>query len=106
MRVRNGRQCIRTNDGYVMPLDIVSGLPYTKMQANTKEFEDPPHVILASGDKWDPKVLDKTITKKPDWYNDLKHIADGLIQTPFEEYGNFRHRRVPEQFDGLNTVEE
>ena len=53
-----------------------------KMQLNTKkEFEDLPHVIMTSGDEWDPKVLDNTITDKPDWYNNLKHIKDGLIQS-------------------------
>jgi hypothetical protein len=25
-----GTQCIRTNDGYVIPLDVINGLPYLK----------------------------------------------------------------------------
>ena len=62
MRV-GGSQCIRTNEGYVIPLDTSNGLPYMKMQPNTKkEFEDLSHVILTSGDEWDPKVLYNTIT--------------------------------------------
>jgi hypothetical protein len=31
MKVTGGRQCIRTNDGYVIPIDIINGLPYIKM---------------------------------------------------------------------------
>jgi hypothetical protein len=30
-----GTQCIRTNEGYVIPLDIINGLPYLKMQPHT-----------------------------------------------------------------------
>ena len=62
MRV-GGSQCTCTNEGCVVPLDIINRLPYMKMQPNTKkEFEDLPHVILTSGDEWDPKVLYNTIT--------------------------------------------
>ena len=30
-----GLQCIRTNDGFVLPLDVISGLPHLKMTPNT-----------------------------------------------------------------------
>ena len=89
-----GRQCIRTNDGYIIPLDIINGLPYMKMQPNTdKEFEELPHVILTSGEEWNPVVIDHTLSDRDDWYNTLKEWDDGLIQTPFDEYGNYRHRQ-------------
>ena len=66
MRV-GGLQCVRINKGYVIPLDIINRLPYTKMQPDTKKvFEDLPHVILTSGAEWDPKALDNTIADKPD----------------------------------------
>ena len=91
-----GRQCIRTNDGYVIPLDIINGLPYMKMQPNTdKEFEELPHVILTSGEEWNPIVIDHTLSDREDWYNTLKELDDGLILTPFDEYGNYR-KREPE----------
>jgi hypothetical protein len=32
-----GTQCIRTNDGYILPLDVINGLPYLKMSPNTKK---------------------------------------------------------------------
>ena len=30
-----GTQCIPSNNGYVIPLDIINGLPYMKMTPNT-----------------------------------------------------------------------
>ena len=92
-----GTQCIRTVDGYVIPLDIINGLPYLKMEPHTdKEFQELPHIILTSGEEWDPRALDNTLTDKDDWYNTLKDIQDGLYESPFDEYGNYRHRHVPE----------
>jgi hypothetical protein len=32
---------------------------------------------------------------KEDWYNVIKDIEDGLLQTLFDEYGNYRNRTVP-----------
>ena len=31
MKVSGSQQCIRTNDGYIIPIDIINGLPYIKM---------------------------------------------------------------------------
>ena len=102
-----GTQCIRTNDGYIIPLDIINGLPYIKMSPHTdQEWDELPHVILTSGDQWDPRVLDNTITDKDDWYNTLKQYDDGLISTPFDEYGNYRHRTVPEATTILPPIPE
>ena len=50
-----GRQVIRCNDGFIIPINIINGLPYIEMTPHTnKEFKDLPHVILTSGDPWDP----------------------------------------------------
>jgi hypothetical protein len=38
---------------------------------------------------------DHSLTDKEDWYNVIKDIEDGLLQTPFDEYGNYRNRTVP-----------
>jgi hypothetical protein len=97
MKVTGGRQCIRTNDGYVIPIDIINGLPYIKMRPNTaKELKELPHVILTGGTPWNPTVLDNTISDKEDWYSNIKDLHDGLIKTPFDEYGNYRHREPTE----------
>ena len=97
MKIPGGTQCIRTLDGYVLPLDIINGLPYLKMTPNTdEEARTLPHIILTSGDKWDPRVLDHMLSDQPDWYNTLKELEDGLISSPFHEYGIYHHRQVPE----------
>ncbi len=44
-----GKQCICTKDGYVIPLDIINGLPYMKMEPHSdQEWNDLPHVILTA----------------------------------------------------------
>ena len=89
-----GRQCITTNDGYVFPLDILNGLPYLKMYPPTDdELKSLPHVILTSGARWNPKVLDYRHSDKEDWYNDIKLDSDEVPLTPFDEQGNYRHRQ-------------
>ena len=91
-----GKQCIRTNDGYVIPLDIINGLPYLKMQPHTDdEWNELPHVIFTGGDEWNPKILDHTLTDKDDWYNTVKDLDDGILQTPFDQFGNYKRRTVP-----------
>ena len=100
-----GTQCMRTSEGYVIPLDIINGLPYMKMVPNSKaEFAELPHVILTSGADWDPKVLDHIVSDTDNWYNTIKEMDDGLIETPFDQFGNYRHREpttniqiIPEQ---------
>jgi hypothetical protein len=77
-----GTQCIRTNDGYVIPLDVINGLPYLKMQSHTDTGMELPHVILTGGNEWDPRVLDHTTSTNPDWYNVIKRLDDGLMKTP------------------------
>jgi hypothetical protein len=62
------------------------------MQPNTtKEYKELPHVILTGGTPWNPTVLDNVISDKEDWYNNIKDLHNGLIKTPFDEYGNYRH---------------
>ena len=93
-----GTQCIRTNDGYVLPIDIINGLPYFKMQPHTNdEWNTLPHLIFTGGNEWNPRVLDNVISDQPDWYDKLKLLEDGLIKTPFDEFGNYidREPHVP-----------
>ena len=88
-----GRQCICTHDGYILPLDIINGLPYLKMEKHTdQEWEELPHVVLTGPGQWDPSVLDNVITDHEDWVNTIKDLDEGLIQTPFDEFGNYRGR--------------
>jgi hypothetical protein len=62
-----GKQCIRTLEGYIIPLDIINGLPYLKMCPPTRqEIDDLPHVILTPATSWNPKILDLLLSDKPD----------------------------------------
>ena len=103
-----GRQCIRTNDGYIIPLDIINGLPYLKMEKHTdKEWEELPHVVLTAPGVWDPTVLDNVITDHEEWADTIKDLDEGLIQTPFDEFGNYRKREpTPEQTFEQDLAEE
>jgi hypothetical protein len=50
-----GKQCIKTLGGYVIPLDVKSGLPYVKMRLYTnKEWDSLPHVVLTGDGNWNP----------------------------------------------------
>jgi hypothetical protein len=50
-----GKQCIVTKDGYIIPLDIVNGLPYLKLQKHTDaEWEELPHVVMTGPGHWNP----------------------------------------------------
>ena len=84
-----GKQCIRTHNGYVFPLDIINGLPYLKMTAYTDmEWESLPHIILTAGKEWNPQALENIISNNDDWYNGIKEKYDLPIETPFDCFGN------------------
>ena len=89
-----GRQVIRTAEGYYIPINIIRGLPYIPMEANTtKEFEELPHVVLTQGGEWDPTVLDHILTDDPDWVNKVKRDEDKEYKAPFDERGEYLHKQ-------------
>jgi hypothetical protein len=60
-----GKQRIKTLDGYFIPINIQSGLPYVGMRPYTdSEWDMLPHVILTSDEEWHPSVLIDYITGK------------------------------------------
>lgn len=102
-----GRQCITTNDGFILPLDVINGLPHLRMTPNTtKEFEELPHVVLTSGADWDPTVIDYSLSTQDGWYNTIKDLNDGLIKAPFDEFGNYRNREPPTATPALPPDDE
>ena len=89
-----GRQVIRTQDGYYIPINIIRGLPYIKMEPNTdEEFETLPHVVLTQGGEWDPTVLDCNLTDDEDWINKVKRMEDQTYDSPFDLRGEYKHRQ-------------
>ncbi len=90
-----GKQCIKTLDGYLIPVDIISGLPYIKMQPNTKEeYDTLPHIILTGAEPWDPSVLDNIISNRDDWQSTMGTLDEGMIPQPFDEHGNYKEREI------------
>jgi len=53
-----GSQNIRTLDGFVIPINIISGFPCMWMAPNTqKEHNELPHVIFTNSAEWEPRCL-------------------------------------------------
>jgi len=53
-----GLQRIKTFDGYVIPLDFKSGLPYMRIRPYIDhEWENLPHLILTSDEEWKSSIL-------------------------------------------------
>lgn len=79
-------------------MDIIKGLPYIKIHTFTdNEWDTLPHVILTSAIDWNPKVLDNVISDTDDWYNNIKESGDKVIDTPFDQFGNYKGRENIEE---------
>jgi hypothetical protein len=94
-----GKQHIKTLDGYVIPLDFKSGLPYVKMRPYTdKEWDSLPHVILTGDGGWNPSVLDHSLTDNEQWYDAVSDFPDAMDGSPFDAEGNYRNLHVFDLF--------
>ena len=88
-----GRQVIRCNDGFIIPINIINGLPYIEMVPHTdKEFRTLPHVILTSADPWDPRVVDSHLTSNPEWPTLIEDLDKGDLKYPFDINGEYKRR--------------
>ena len=102
-----GTQCIRTVDGYVIPLDIVNGLPYLKMVRPTdQELKTLITIPLTGPGQWDPKVLDHNLTSDPDWYGQIAKDDDDASDGPFDDKGQYKNRVVSNPSAGDHEVRE
>jgi len=99
LRARDGGQCIITLDGYVIPMDIISGLPYIQMEPNSpSDVGTLPEVVLTSPGVWDPHVLDNIISDVDGWKDLLPDFAQNLTvnsDSPFDEVGEYKHKSIP-----------
>ena len=88
-------QCITTNDGYVIPLNIKSGLPYMPMRPYTdSEWDTLPHVILTADSDWDPTVLDNDLADDDEWFDAVSDMPEDPVNTPFDQFGDYRHTHI------------
>ena len=87
-----GNQRIITIDGYVIPLNIRSGLPYMTMRPYTDtEWQQLPHVILTADTNWDPSMLDDEQEDNDEWFNAQENIPTFESNPLFDQYGEYRH---------------
>ena len=105
LKVSGGLQRIKTQDGYVHPLDIRNGLPYIPMRPYTdEEWDTLPHIEWTSDIDWDPTVLYQTITNKETWYDTVSDLEDLVIHSPFDEFGNFKDREAELHFFDVGEI--
>jgi hypothetical protein len=95
IKVHGGLQRILTLDGYVIPINIVGGLPYISMRPYTDdEWDRLPHVILTSDLDWDPTVLDHTLDDDEHWYDAMCDLDTPPYDSPFDSEGTYHDRVV------------
>jgi hypothetical protein len=93
------KQRIKTLDGYVIPLDVKSGLPDVKMRLYTnKEWDSLPHVVLIGDGNWNPSVLDHSLTDLEQWYDAVSGFPDAMEGSPFDAEGSYRNLHVFDLF--------
>jgi hypothetical protein len=85
-----GTQRVNTPDGYIIPINIVSGLPYIQQRPYTDdEYDTHPHVFITSDSNWNPSVLDYDGDDDTQWYDAITDTPPD-IDPMFDEYGNIR----------------
>ena len=85
-----GKQLIMTLDGYVHPIDIINGLPYTPMRPfSNDEWRKLPHVIWSSDSTWDPSVIDHIVTDNNQW---MQGTNVPRLDDPFNDQGEYVNR--------------
>jgi hypothetical protein len=81
----NGLQCIKTLDGYIIPLAIKDGLARLDIRPYMdKEWEDLPHVFLTAENRWDPSVMDHDFQGDEQWFDAISDLeTDPCIYQSF-----------------------
>ena len=88
-----GLQCIKTLDGYIIPLSILEGLPRLDIRPYTDdEWDTLPHVFLTGESDWDPSVLDHDLQDDEQWADALSEIEADPTTNLFDEFGEYRQR--------------
>ena len=102
-----GKQCIETLDGYVIPLNIRSGLPYMTICPYTDtEWDNLPHVILTADTDWDPSVIDHELENGEEWFDAMQDLPDIEPDPNFDDEGDYRHlHHVTEAMIDSNLME-
>jgi hypothetical protein len=90
-----GQQSIHTADGYVLPLNIRTELPYLSMRPFTDdEWDTLPHIILTSEIDWDPTTLDRELDDDDEWFDALSDEVDYPLKGIFNLRGEYAKRTI------------
>jgi hypothetical protein len=86
-----GLQCIKTLDGYILPLSIKDGLACLKICPYTdNEWDTLPHMFLTSKTVWDPSMLDHDLEEEDEqWMDALSDLEANPLMNLFNEYGDY-----------------
>ena len=86
-----GKQHIETLDGYIIPLNISSGLPYITICPYTDtEWDNLPHVILTADMDWDPTILDHEMEDREEWFDAMQDLPVIEPDPLFNVVGNYK----------------
>ena len=77
-------------NGYIILLDIQDGLSYMPLHTPTDtELDTLLSIILTSDMNWDPHVVDNLKSNDPDWTSKIKDLPIPVMDSPFNEYGDY-----------------
>ena len=95
MKIPGLKQSITTQDGFCIPLNIMSSFPYMTLRPYTDdEWDYLLHVILTSDLDCDPTILDNIIDDNDTWFDSVSNLQDDAVSNLFDLHGNYRHRHV------------
>src|SRR5688572_19799891 len=87
-----GKQRIETLDGYIIPLNIRSGLLYMSIRPFTnKEWDGLPHDIMTADVDWDPTNIDCEIEDGEEWFDTMQDLPELDPDPLFDESSDYRH---------------
>ena len=96
-----GQQCIKTPDGYIIPLSIRNGLPFMDMSPPTDtEIDGYPHVFFTSDLPWDPTILDNEFNASEIELLEDDDLSPSYHHNSLNDYGEL----IKYQLDNHNTV--
>ena len=77
-------------DGYIIPLNIQSGLPYLSIRPYTNaEWDELPHVILTADVDWDPTIIDHELEDGEEWFDAMQDIPEFDPDPLFDDVGDY-----------------
>ena len=89
LKVEGGLQHIITNDGYVLPINIKDGLPYTPLHPYTDlEWDTLPMTVMTGDDPWCPTVLDHAFKQDEGWFDAISDLQRDPTMNLFDKFGN------------------